>query len=95
MEDNKDYETDGEMYAEMHKAEQAARDRRMVETRNQLDERGIKYQAISGGYIISSPANYNRFYYYPSSDKWRQEGKSKYYRCKGIIDLLDRFIVKV
>ncbi len=86
-------DSDGDMY----RISRLLRIRYDIITKSQevevLNSRNIKFEIISGGFIIISPINYKRYYYYSFSKKWRVEGKSKYYLCKDLNDLLDRFII--
>ena len=87
-------DTDGEVLATLQEARRNRRAQKSLEARQKLDEREITYQEIDGGFIITSPNSDKRFYYYSSKNRWRVEGEHKYYRCKNVSDLLDRFIVK-
>ena len=60
-----------------------------------LDNKNIVYKEIPGGFIIKSPIQENKYYYYyPKNNKWRNKGYKKYYLCKGTEDLLERFILR-
>lgn len=90
----RDGDTDGEMYAFMRLQEQISNLKDYARNRKCLKDRQISFTEIPGGFIIQSPTiSYRKFYYYPGSLKWRQEGKSKYYRCKNTNDFLDRFVL--
>jgi hypothetical protein len=87
-------DTDGDTYRYMRLIDQRHRIILYSKEKEALKSRGISFQEIDGGFIIQSPKLSNRrFYYYSNSGKWRQEGKSKYYRCKDVNDLLDRFVL--
>ena len=89
-----DSDTDGEAYAMIRLGDKISNLLHYAENRKTLQERGVSFTEIPGGFIIQSPKiPGRRFYYYPHSSKWRQEGKSQYYRCKDTNDLLDRFIL--
>jgi len=89
-----DSDTDGEAYAMFRLQDKISNLKSYAQDRKVLQDRNISFTPISGGFIIQSPTMaYRRYYYYVNSCKWRQEGKSKYYLCKDINDLLDRFIL--
>lgn len=91
-----DRDTDGEAFAMMRLSEKIGNIRHYARNRKILIDRKVSFEEISGGFIINSPKiSGRRYYYYPGSLKWRQEGKSQYYRCKNTNDLLDRFILDI
>lgn len=94
QEEKNDYYTDGEMHSYMRLVHQERTIIEYAKDRKILLDRNCSFEEIPGGFIIQSPKMAGRrFYYYPGSRKWRQEGKSQYYRCKNTNDLLDRFIL--
>lgn len=87
-------DTDGEIFAGLRQVKRTRQMQKLLDAREKLNERDVKYQEIAGGFLIASPNNDTRFYYYSSKNRWRVEGEHKYYRCKDVSDLLDRFILK-
>lgn len=89
-------QTDGQMYQFMRLMEKKSSIIEYAKHRKIFEEHKISFEQIPGGFIIQSPKfSYRRYYYYPQSKKWRQEGKSKYYFCKNTDDLINRFILNI
>lgn len=92
--DKENRETDGDMLRSIRLHKQRACILHQYEEKQVLVSRGLVFKEILGGFVIDSPTiPGRRFYYYSNSNKWRQEGKPKYYGCKDINDLLDRFVL--
>jgi hypothetical protein len=94
--DKENRETDGDMLRSIRLHKQRASILHLYKEKQILVSRNLVFKEIMGGFVIDSPIiPGRRYYYYSNSTKWRQEGKSKYYRCKDINDLLDRFVFDI
>lgn len=87
-------DTDGETLAHMRDCERRWNARRVSEALSFLKTTNLIVEWDQQTSAIMIQAGRYEFFYYPQSQKWRQRGKTTYYRCKSPQDLYERFLKK-